>query len=344
MELRQLRYFTTIVEEGTVTGAAHRLNMTQPPLTAQLHNLEDELGCRLFDHKGRRLHLTEAGRALYERACTILGLCDTTAAEINDFATGAAGTLRIGVVSSVQETMFPKWLCRFALDYPRIQYEVYSANTYQLIEQLHVGALDLAIIRTPFFAQGLEIDYIKKEALVAVGIADFFEDIPGETITLKQLSRKPLILYRRWEGILRARFESIACSPLVRCCNDTAQTTLLLAQNGLGVGLLPASALPSGSAPTGTADLPSGSALTGTANLLSGSALAGTMNLSSGSALTDAVNLQVRRCDDPSLSTEIAIACRPGQHLTQAAQLFRKFIITHSSLPTLQALPPGLSS
>ncbi|MDO4322294.1 MAG: LysR family transcriptional regulator [Lachnospiraceae bacterium] len=303
MEIRQLRYFTAVVEEGTVTGAARRLNMTQPPLTAQLHNLEEELGCSLFEHRGRRLHLTEAGHALYERACTILGLCDATAAEMSDFTTGAAGTLRIGVISSVQETLFPKWLCQFAGHYPQIQYDLYSANTYQLLEQLHVGGLDLAVIRTPFFAPELDIHYLKKESLVAVGTADYLRDVPGETISLEQLAAKPLILYRRWEGILRSRFESIACSPRIRCCNDDAQTTLLLAQNGLGIGLLPSSALPHSPA------LPLSSALPPSDE-----------------------SLQIRRFEDPSLSTEIAIACRSQGHLPQAAQLFWEYMITHAGV------------
>ncbi len=88
MEIRQLRYFTAIVEEGTVIGAARRLNMTQPPLTAQLHSLEEELGCLLFRHEGRRLHLTEAGHTFYQRASTILGMCNATAAEMDNFRAG----------------------------------------------------------------------------------------------------------------------------------------------------------------------------------------------------------------------------------------------------------------
>ena len=99
MELRQLRYFSAVVEEGTVTGAARRLNMTQPPLTAQLHALEEELGCTLFRREGRRLRLTDAGQTFYQRACTILGMCNATAAEMEHFQEGTAGTLRIGVVS-----------------------------------------------------------------------------------------------------------------------------------------------------------------------------------------------------------------------------------------------------
>ena len=77
MDIRQLRYFTAIVEEGTLTGAARRLNMTQPPLTAQLKLLEDELKCPLFTRDGKRLHLTEAGLTIaHHCSCAIFYSCN----------------------------------------------------------------------------------------------------------------------------------------------------------------------------------------------------------------------------------------------------------------------------
>lgn len=294
MELRQLRYFAAVVEEGTVTGAARRLNMTQPPLTAQLHNLENEFGCQLFTHEGRRLQLTEAGHTLYERTCTILGLCDATAAEMEDFHTGSAGTLRLGVVSSVQATLFPKWLKQFAAHYPQVQYDLHSANTYRLLEQLSAGALDLAIVRTPFSAPDLDVQYLRKDSLIAAGTSDFFADIPGQIITLEQLAQKPLILYRRWESIVHSHFENIGAIPCIRCCNDDAQTTLALAEQGIGIGLLPASALTGEPADNPGADTPA--------------------------HIAD--RLFVRRFDIPAFSTEIAIVCRSRKRLSQAAQLF----------------------
>ena len=87
MELRQLRYFVTVVEEKTVTAAAEKLNMTQPPLTAQLKLLEKELNCSLFQRKGRRLQVTEAGKHFYQKAAVILGMCDAAAKEMRtDFS------------------------------------------------------------------------------------------------------------------------------------------------------------------------------------------------------------------------------------------------------------------
>lgn len=284
MEIRQLRYFTAVVEEGTVIGAARRLNMTQPPLTAQLHNLEEELGCVLFKHEGRRLHLTEAGHTFYQRACTILGMCNATAAEMEQFGTGNAGTLRIGVISSVQGTLFMEWIAGFAAVHPQIRYELYSANTYQLLEQLRMDQIDLAIVRTPFSAPEAESLTLGKEPMMAVGLPSYFQDIPDGTtcISLSELREKPLILYRRWERILLSRFEAAGCTPQIRCCNDDSQTTLAFAKKGLGIGILPASGIYQMKEPS----------------------------------------LTVMELDDKALTTEIALLCRNKEQLPQVARLF----------------------
>ena len=288
MELRQLRYFSAVVEEGTVTGAARRLNMTQPPLTAQLHALEEELGCTLFRREGRRLRLTDAGQTFYQRACTILGMCNATAAEMEHFQEGTAGTLRIGIVSSVQGTLFLEWITEFSSAHPQIRYELYSGNTYQLLEQLRTSQLDLAIVRTPFSAPDMVIHPLRMESILAVGISPWFQDAPPDgKISIRFLAGKPLIVYRRWEEILQSRFEAAGYTPNIRCSNDDAQTTLALAKKGLGIGILPASAI-----------------------------------ISDNCTLLSAYPI-----DDKTLATEIDVICRSTDQLSQSARLFRDMLI-----------------
>ncbi len=291
MELRQLRYFVTVVEEKTVTAAAEKLNMTQPPLTAQLKLLEKELYCSLFQRKGRRLQVTEAGKHFYQKAAVILGMCDAAAKEMRDFDSGVAGTLQIGVVSSVQEGIFTRWLTAFAGTYPEIRYEIYSANTYQLLEQVRTGQLDLAVVRTPFSARDIGQKVLGEESLMAVGMPDFFDGgnaprPPDRAITLRELEGKPLILYRRWEQILRAGFEAEGLFPEIRCCTDTAQATLALAGGGLGIGILPASAV---------------------------------------SAATRA-QMEVRVLREASLSSRIVMICQKPELLSRTARLFWEFM------------------
>lgn len=247
MDIKQLHYFTAVVEEKTVTAAAEKLHMTQPPLTMQLHALESELGCKLFERKGRTLSLTDAGQHMYRRALEIIGMCDNAQREMKNYRNGTVGTLRIGVISSVQGTLFTKILKEYHDRYPNIKISVFSANTYQLLEKLQNREIDTAITRTPFSAAKLHAEYIRTEEIHAIGKSEFFGKAAagGTDITLAELARLPLIIYRRWQKVIESVFESAGLSPNICCVNDDARMTLLLALNGLGVGLLHPSAIPS---------------------------------------------------------------------------------------------------
>lgn len=240
MELRQLRYFVAVVEAGTVTGAAEQLAMSQPPLTMQLHNLEAELGCSLFAREGRRLRLTEAGAVFYRRAKTILALAEAAAGEMAGHGTGRLGTLRLGTISSVQGSMLPDWAAAFSARYPQVRLELHTADTYQQLEALRAGQIDVAVVRTPFSAPELEQLPLALERMLAAALPG---RLPPQA-TLEALSHRPLVLYRRWERVLQAQFEAAGAVMEVRCCSDDAQTTLALAARGLGIGVVPASALP----------------------------------------------------------------------------------------------------
>lgn len=282
MDIRQLRYFITVVEEKTVTAAARRLNMTQPPLTAQLHQLEDELGCRLFRREGRRLALTEAGQHFYRRATEILGRCDMLSQEMADYREGTVGTLRIGVISSVQGTLFTAWMKHFQQRYSEVRLAIYNKNTYQLLESLHNREIDLAIIRTPFSAAELDSMYLRREQILAVGDRSFFGGGEAAAISVPELATMPLIIYRRWQKVIAASFETAGCVPQIYCVNDDAGMTLLLTQQKMGVGLLHPSALP---------------------------------------AAMDR-DIVCRVIEDTSLASQIALVCRDKHLLPQPALLF----------------------
>lgn len=267
MELKQLNYFVTVVQEGTISAAARRLNLTQPPLSAQMKLLEQEVGCPLFERGSRKIQLTEAGRMLYNRAVTMLEYADITRQELADYIKGASGTLRLGVVSSVGSTHLVEIVKGFHKEHPRIVFELTEANTYQLLEQLKANLLELAIVRTPFPDQGFESFCILEEPMLAAGHRRFFDAdaAPSDNarstapayadaspyadasaryplLPLSALFQKPLILYRRWEEVLQKRFKSAHIDPVVFCKNDDARTSAFWADAGLGVAILPASA------------------------------------------------------------------------------------------------------
>ena len=146
MDIRHLRYFITIVNEGNISNAAKALNMSQPPLSTQIRLLEEELGCALFDRNTRHIQLTGAGEILYERAKTILELLSDTRTELNDYKKGLSGTIRIGIVSSVGSTAFTRWIMEFHNQYPDIRYALTEGNTYDLVGRTRSSQIDLALV------------------------------------------------------------------------------------------------------------------------------------------------------------------------------------------------------
>lgn len=244
MDLRQMEYFLTIAEEGTISAAARKLHLSQPPLSAQMKLLEDEVGCRLFSRGARKIELTEAGQLLYERARTILNLSDLTLRELQDHRDGKAGTLRIGIVSSVSDLLLQNWILPFHREYPHIHFELFEANTYQLLEQLGANLLDFAIVRTPFQSENLVKHVLLSEPILAAGHFSFFtaEEQKTGTIPLSALADRPLILYRRWLSVINQHFDLLNLHPTFFCVNDDARTCVSWADAQSGIAVLPASA------------------------------------------------------------------------------------------------------
>ena len=148
--------------------------------------------------------------------------------------------LRLGVVSSVGSTYLIHAVQDFQKQYPHIDFELTEGNTYQLLEQLSSGLIELALVRTPFSRQGLTSVPLIEEPLLAVGNKRYFPE--GDTLTLSDLSSLPLILYRRWEPILLESFRKAGLVPHIFCKNDDARTSVIWADAGLGISILPASA------------------------------------------------------------------------------------------------------
>lgn len=242
MDLKQLSYFVKIVEEGSISGAAKKLFMSQPPLSSQMKLLETELDCTLFERGSRTIRLTEAGETLYNYSRSLLQLSNVAKQETMNAARHFNGVLRIGIVSSLIGSDALGWLCGFSKQYPGIHYEINEADTYHLLSQFETNAIHLALLRTPFHTDSLTCKKLFTDSLVAVGQESFFADNRSSAITLDNLARLPLIVYRRWEHLLRKEFEDKNLSANWFCINDDARTTLYFVEMGMGVGIIPQSA------------------------------------------------------------------------------------------------------
>lgn len=242
MDLKQLSYFVKIVEEGSISGAAKKLFMSQPPLSSQMKLLETELDCTLFERGSRTIRLTEAGETLYNYSRSLLQLSNVAKQETMNAARHFNGVLRIGIVSSLIGSDALGWLCGFSKQYPGIHYEINEADTYHLLSQFETNAIHLALLRTPFHTDSLTCKKLFTDSLVAVGQESFFADNRSSAITLDNLAKLPLIVYRRWEHLLRKEFEDKNLSANWFCINDDARTTLYFVEMGMGVGIIPQSA------------------------------------------------------------------------------------------------------
>lgn len=282
MDIKQLRYFLAIAEEGKITSAAKKLNIAQPPLSYHLKLLEDELGTKLMDRGNRKIHLTYTGEILKNRAEQILKLVDSTVKELKDFNTGTRGTLSIGTVSSSGATLLPDIITQFHRIYPDVDFEVREGNTYRILEILNSGVIEVGIVRTPFDDDGLNVAFLHTEPMIAVFRKDlkYFSDT--KSMNIWKFEGKPLILYRRFEKIILDIFykNNIKCD--VICRTDDARTALLWAESGIGIAMVPRTAIDVVKAP----------------------------------------NVVYKVIEEPSLETEIAAISIKGRYISAAARNF----------------------
>ncbi|RCW62421.1 LysR family transcriptional regulator [Halanaerobium sp. ST460_2HS_T2] len=148
MKIRVLRYFLTVVREGNITRAAETLHITQPTLSRQLMQLEEELDTQLIIRGKREIKLTEAGRLLVKRAEEILSLVSKTESEItSDLVTGQVS---IGSGESVMTSqVLSKLIRKFHSKYPRVKFDLFTGNASDIKEKVDKGLLDIGLLINP---------------------------------------------------------------------------------------------------------------------------------------------------------------------------------------------------
>ncbi|QCX74977.1 HTH-type transcriptional regulator GltC [Streptomyces sp. YIM 121038] len=259
MELRQLRYFLTVVEEANFTRAAARLHVAQPGVSAQVRQLERELGQRLLDRSGRTVTVTEAGAAVLPYARAALAAVEGMRQTADEFTGLLRGRVTLGVVSGSATGMFgvAELLADFHDDHPHVEIALTEDTSERMLAALRAGELDIALVgpTTDTPPQGVLWDIVVDEPLAAVvaegdPLIAYVEERAGlaETATapglpLAALAERPLICLLRGTG-LRAALER-ACAQAgfaPRVAFEAAAPDLVtqLAARGLGVAVFPA--------------------------------------------------------------------------------------------------------
>lgn len=158
MEIRVLRYFLAIAREGSITNAANFLHVTQPTLSRQIHDLEQELGQKLFIRRSYNMALTPEGIILRKRAEEIISMVDKTEAEFISMERTIGGDIYIGGGESDAVKFLAKVAKELHDDYPEIHYHLYSGNAQDVTERLDKGLLDFGVLVQP--ADLFKYDYL----------------------------------------------------------------------------------------------------------------------------------------------------------------------------------------
>jgi DNA-binding transcriptional LysR family regulator len=196
MELRHLRYFVVVAEELHFRRAAERLHMSQPPLSQQIRALEEEVGATLLLRNQRRVELTAAGAAFYQRARDILAAVEDAAREARKVQRGEVGRLAIGFVGSSMYSFVPELLRAFREQSPDITLRLHELGTSEQLRRLEDGRLDVGFLRMPRERAGLRVETVLEEPVV-VALPEAHPLAARPRLALDDLEGQPLVLLTR---------------------------------------------------------------------------------------------------------------------------------------------------
>lgn len=233
MDIRQMKYFKTIVEAGTISKAAKKLHMAQPPLSMQLKQLEDELGVVLLKRGNKQVELTDAGNRFYKRCLQILDLTELTKSELNQ---DYYNVLKIGITSSNSGFIQNKAVQAFILNHPEIHYSINEGSTYQILDLLLSHSIDIGIVRTPFDTSQVNTIYLNNEPMIAIGKDKYFKD---DSNHLKDFKDIPLIIHQRYLPFINDYCLDKQIQIKVKVTCDDGRTSLIWANSGIGVAIVP---------------------------------------------------------------------------------------------------------
>jgi DNA-binding transcriptional LysR family regulator len=192
LNLDQLRALLEVVEHGSFSAAARRLNLTQPAISLQIRELERRFGVRLIERLGKQAHATVPGRALVEAAQGIFRECDLVDAAMQRFCEGWIGHVHVGTTLSAMTYRLPPILRRLRLDHPGIDLVVTNTPTSKSVENILQNQIDLALVNLPVEDKQLQITPLCTESMVAIFPAGT-RDVPEE-ITPEYAARQPLLV------------------------------------------------------------------------------------------------------------------------------------------------------
>jgi DNA-binding transcriptional LysR family regulator len=248
MDLRQLEYFVAVAEEANFTRAAERVHISQSGVSAQIRQLERELGAELFDRSARIATLTTAGEAALEHARSALAAAQAVGDAVGETNQMLRGRLAVGMVVGCSVTPFFDALAGFHKAHPGVEVTVREGGSDQLMNDVRRGSFDLGLVgcaqRPPDDLASLTI---VSEGLVAV--VPFDHPLAGRrNATLAQVAVHPIVCMPPGAGLRAVLDQALAAQglrPAIAIQTTVAASIVDLAARGLGVGILSTSMAPS---------------------------------------------------------------------------------------------------
>ena len=247
MELRHLRYFIGVAEEENVSRAALKLHVSQPALSRQIRDLEEELGFLLLERSAKSVRLTEAGRAFLTEARAVLQRTEDAVKAARAIATGVRGELHVGYAPSLTARILPPTLRAFQAELPNVRVRLHDLSTEEMLAGLREGKLQIAFVvrLTPALLRGLRFEELARDSIcLAVGPK---HPLAGRrSVSLAEVAREPLITYSRKDypdahENLAAMFAAIKSKPRIAEEHDSVSSLIAAVEAGNGVAIAPQS-------------------------------------------------------------------------------------------------------
>jgi len=250
LSLDQLRAFVEVVQRGSFAAAAKELNLTQPPVTHEVQELERRFKVALVERCGKRAYLTEAGEKLIEHARNLLEEDSRTQVMMRRFSDGWLGRVRIGTSMTVLMYLLPPILRQLKTDHPQLEINLKAGLTATTLQMLKTNALDLGLCALPIEDPAFETVPLFKDELVAILPAEL-EHIPTR-VSPAFLSQRPLILGGENSALRRTIMDWLALAgpppkPLMEFDNVEAMKSVVAV--GLGASIVPSLSLGAGHIP-----------------------------------------------------------------------------------------------
>ncbi|HEY4327979.1 MAG TPA: LysR family transcriptional regulator [Mucilaginibacter sp.] len=245
MEIRHLLYFKTVAEELHFRNAAAKLFISQPPLSRQIKELEEELGVQLFTRDNKRVALTDAGKYFKDETEAILARLEEIKGVAKQIHVNESGEFKIGYISSVYQTYLAEVLKSMHQLFPYIKTSLYEVPTITQIQELEQGKLDAGILRAPVHSEKLAIKTLFFDPFVIV--------IPTNGKQFNTYQELILLIKNSPFIFFNAAFASYYNDKLLEICErmgfkpditheaNNVHSILQLVEAGLGVSILPAS-------------------------------------------------------------------------------------------------------